>query len=282
MKTYVLTTIIVLTSIASCHIFEAESTNDSDILASVGTKDLFLNELENVIHPAVNANDSAALASAFIDQWIRDQLLMQEASRFFSSDFEIEKLVDDYRDKLVKFNFENKIIEERFDTAISSTQMEEFYNTNKEQFILDQPIVRCIYANFDDETNDLNEFRRNFNSDDWASSISFIEQNAQDYRVDSDDWHTWTEIEQLGDPFSISRAKQLRTQEKKVDNSELFLKVIEFRDVNEISPLEFIVSRLKLMILHQRKQVIIENFKQELYNKAIDNNTIKIRHNAKT
>ena len=267
--------------IVACQMMEKSSTENNDVLASVGTKVLYLSELENVIHPSVNASDSAALASAFIDQWIRDQLLMQEASRFFSSDFEIEKLVDDYRDKLVKFNFETKILEERYDTNITQSQIEEFYNDNKEQFILDLPIVRCIYASFGDNTSELNQFRRDFNSDEWPSSISFIEENAQEYRASSDTWYKWSDVESWGS-FSLSRAKQLRVQEKKVDNSELFLKVIEFRDVNEISPLEFIVARMKLMILHQRKQNILENFKQELYDQGIEKNTIKINQNAKT
>ena len=47
-------------------------------------------------------------------------------------------------------------------------------------------------------------------------------------------------------------------------------------DKGEISPLEYIRPQLNRMYLHKRKQKVIENYKQELYEKALNNNIIKI------
>ena len=59
-------------------------------------------------------------------------------------------------------------------------------------------------------------------------------------------------------------------------NYQYFLKVIESRDEGEISPLSYVEERLRQMMLHQRKQIIIEEYKQELYERALNNNVIKI------
>ena len=71
-----------------------------DILVQIDAKKLYSSEIENMIHDNVSEYDSVAIANAYIDNWVKDQLLIREAEKYMSSDFEIEALVDDYRSKM--------------------------------------------------------------------------------------------------------------------------------------------------------------------------------------
>ncbi len=247
------------------------------IIASVENRKLYQKELEQVIHPASSTKDSAAIANAYIDQWVRDQLLMKEASRYFASDFEIEKLVDDYREKLIKFNFEQKIIEDRFDTTVTSQQFSKFYDLHKEQFVLKEGVYRVQMVQIPRKTKNIDNFYRDWRSDEAEAVAKYIEQNAVQQALDEKRWYTWPQIESWCEGFNEGRAQKPGTQRIRQDDIECFLKVLEYRGEKEISPLLFIQDQLKQMILHHRKQEIIENYKSELYNKAIDHNIIKIK-----
>ena len=75
--------------------------NEEDsIVARVHDRILSLSTLNQVIHSNTKPEDSTAMANAYVEQWTRDQLVMQEASRLFSADTEVERLVNNYKESL--------------------------------------------------------------------------------------------------------------------------------------------------------------------------------------
>lgn len=269
--------LVLLVAASSCKKNDESFQKDSTIVAMVNNRKLYMSELDNIIHPAISQKDSTALANSYIDQWVRDQLLMQEASKFFSTDFEIEKLVDDYREKLIKFNFEEKIIAERFDTLVTDNELSEFYEKNKEQFVLNQPLFRCYYAKVPDTAKKIDNFYRSWRKNDTEVVDEYLSKNSIEWALDEKRWYTWPQIENWSDQFSLSSAKSAVDQHISDGDFEYFLKVLEYRAEKEISPLPFIKDQLVQMILHKRKQNIIEGYKTELYDKAIQADQIKLK-----
>lgn len=269
--------LVLLVAASSCKKNDESFQKDSTIVAMVNNRKLYMSELDNIIHPAISQKDSTALANSYIDQWVRDQLLMQEASKFFSTDFEIEKLVDDYREKLIKFNFEEKIIAERFDTLVTDNELSGFYEKNKEQFVLNQPLFRCYYAKVPDTAKKIDNFYRSWRKNDTEVMDEYLSKNSIERALDEKRWYTWPQIENWSDQFSLSSAKSAVDQHISDGDFEYFLKVLEYRAEKEISPLPFIKDQLVQMILHKRKQNIIEGYKTELYDKAIQADQIKLK-----
>ena len=248
---------------------------DDKILASVDSRILYESDLKQIIHPNSNNQDSQALATAFIDQWIMDQLMTREAARHFSSDFEIEALVDDYREKLLKYNLEEKIIDMRFDTSISNAELEGFYDDMKEQFYLKDDIYRCIFARFERSENDLSEFVEAWEEGDDALILQFISDEAVDYEIDTTRWHDMNTLNAWYSAWSESKINSLDGQRQRDEEYEYFLKVTDKMDKGSISPLQYVKPQLISMLMHRRKQEILERYKQELYNSALNRNLIK-------
>jgi hypothetical protein len=123
---------------------------------------------------------------------------------------------------------------------------------------------------------DLEKFRKLLRQDDIEAIKSYLDVNAEEKMMDDDKWYTWDEVQEWNEEWNLNRTKSSGYQWYTDDEYEYFLKVIEYRDEKEISPLPFVSKQLIQMILHKRKQDIIENYKSELYNKALENNQIKI------
>jgi hypothetical protein len=49
--------------------------------------------------------------------------------------------------------------------------------------------------------------------------------------------------------------------------------------VNDTIPLELIREKLSRVILHERKENVLEDYKQKLYEKAINSNIVKLEIN---
>lgn len=107
---------------------------DDKLLAQVYNKNLYLSELEGIVPEGVTKEDSALMVNAYVQRWIREQLLMYEAERNIPKDLDIDELVRNYRASLVRFNYEEQIIAQQLDSVISEPELKTFYENNKDQF----------------------------------------------------------------------------------------------------------------------------------------------------
>lgn len=254
----------------------AEKEDERPIIAEVNGRKLYADELQNLIHPSVNAYDSTGMANAYIDQWIKNQLMMSEASKFFTSDFEIERLVRDYREKLIVINLEEKVLEERYNTVIRSEDLLQFYDVNKEQFILDRPIFQIRSASLESDHPDYRMFRTAWRNNDVEGMLTLAESHSDILFQQDSVWHDSKEVLKFAPSLNPTDLRRLDNFELRDQNYQFFLKVLVRKDEGEISPLSYVEERLRRMMLHQRKQKIIEEYKQELYERALNNNVIKI------
>lgn len=58
----------------------------------------------------------------------------------------VDKLVEDYRSSLILNNYERLLMESQLDSTISDQDLIQFYEANKEQYILEKPIARIVFV----------------------------------------------------------------------------------------------------------------------------------------
>jgi len=64
-----------------------------------------------------------------------------------------------------------------------------------------------------------------------------------------------------------------------MDHIEYFFKVLDVRQKDDHIPIELITDKLKRLILHERKQEVIHDYKQNLYEKAMRQKIVKLQIN---
>ena len=127
---------------ASCQLVQRfrEGTSEllrGEVVARVGKHKLYQSELLSYIPAGVGPEDSAALATRYINAWAEDLLLLDMAQEQLSkADKDVKDELEEYRRTLLKYRYQQLYILQRLDTLITDEEIERYYNDNKDNKLL--------------------------------------------------------------------------------------------------------------------------------------------------
>ena len=129
MKIKVISGILCLLAMFSCQ--NAKNGNNDIVVATVYDKTLYQSDLQDVLYEGISVNDSIVRTKAFIDNWIRRQLLIRQAeSSIDEAELDFSKQVEDYRNSLIIYKYETILIEQNLDTVVSDEEIKRFIANN--------------------------------------------------------------------------------------------------------------------------------------------------------
>jgi len=100
-------------------------------VARVNEVYLFESDLKGIIPPGTSAKDSLMLTRSYIDSWIRKQLIVRQAMNNLSEDqLEFSKQLDNYKNSLIIYAYENTLVRQKLDTLVSDEEIENYYDAN--------------------------------------------------------------------------------------------------------------------------------------------------------
>ena len=256
---------------------KAIQTDEPDALVKVNDRILTRNEVESLIPKGTTSADSLLLAESFIKKWVKDELVLKIAERNLGDDKEtIDKLVDAYRRSLLRYRYQEKLIQEKLSNEIQESDVLTYYDTNKEKFVLDKNLIKGLFLKVPADAPNLSEVKTWYKSGNVAS-LEKIEkysiQNATIYEYFFDKWVDFDEIRnnipnQISNPESFLRTN--KTLEV-TDSSYCYL--LNIRQVllkGQVEPFEYAEPRIREILINQRKLDFIKEFEEELYNDALD------------
>lgn len=254
---------------------------DDTLLAEVHQQKLFLSKASRYIAPGANAADSLTQLRAYVDQWVREMVLLNEAEQRLPSDLAIDELLRDYRNSLIVSNFEKSFVETQLDTVIGDRELQNYYQRNREQYQLEQTIVRCHFVKLPREADSIQQFREWWDGDtpeEFEYVADFSNRWAEVYLLEDSTWYRVDEIEQLMPPGTLQSQNirpgtSLRFTD---DDYEYYLSVSESVKSREIAPLSYIRDQAVRFIMHKRKLEMLEEMKSSLYKKDLSEGHIKI------
>ena len=256
---------------------KAIQTDEPDALVKVNDRILTRNEVESLIPKGTTSADSLLLAESYIKKWVKDELVLKIAQRNLGSDKETtDKLVDAYRRSLLRYRYQEKLIQEKLSDEIQESDVLTYYDTNKAKFVLDKNLIKGLFLKVPADAPNLSEVKTWYKSGNVAS-LEKIEkysiQNAAIYEYFFDKWVDFDEIRnnipnQISNPESFLRTN--KTLEV-TDSSYCYL--LNIRQVllkGQVEPFEYAEPRIREILINQRKLDFIKEFEEELYNDALD------------
>lgn len=263
--------------LASCTPAE-KTVEENDIeLAKVFSKKLFLSELEGMVPEGATPEDSTKIINAEVERWTRETLLMLEAEKNIPADLNIDELVRDYRMSLIRHNYEQFLVETQLDSVISEQEISEYYEKNKEQYQLQSSILRCFLIKVPKSAPNLNQLQTWWpgnNPDNFQKMKDYATQNADFYMLDRSTWYQQSDLKaQLPNGTNLNPNQNLNQSD---ENYLYFLTVLEKKSSKELAPLNYIQDQIKKVILHKRKMVLLDQRKEELYERETSKNNVKI------
>ncbi len=270
-------TFILFICCSSCRPAEKAPVENDVELAKVFNKTLFLSELEGMIPEGANAEDSIKIVNAEVERWVRESLIMQEAEKKISQDLNIDELVRDYRSSLIRHNYEQILVETQLDSTISPEELNNYYEKNKEQYQLQSSIIRCFLIKVPKSAPNIAQIRawwKSDNKEDFQKMKDYAVQYASFYTLEDSIWYQIDDIKAQLPKGTLLTANQDLTQT--FGDFNYFLKILERKSQKEIAPLGYIQEQAKKVILHKRKMVLLDERKEELYDRETSKNNVKI------
>jgi len=277
--TIVLFCLVFLTSCDLFKIKEKESYG-SEIVAIINTDKLFREDLLPILPKNVNRTDSLVLVKSYIQDWAVNKLLLKKAKNNSSLEAvnQIDALVKDYKESLLINNFKEQLVKQQLDTLISEEELEVFYMLNKENFKLNEELVKIKYLHLDNHIKDIKEFSSLFKSDDM-NDLEALEKQELSFKSHQFNDSIWMQLDNILLKLPFSKEKLLKKTKflQKQDSLGLYLVAIkEVLPRNSIAPLSYIAGTIRQMILHKRKIELIREIEKIIVKDATQNNDFKI------
>ncbi|MDY5969428.1 MAG: hypothetical protein SPJ13_05400 [Bacteroidales bacterium] len=252
-----------------------------DVVAKAYDNYLRMGDLESVVAKGMSSEDSAAVVSNYINQWLQQQVVLHKAEKNVSKDFKEE--LQAYKNSLITYEYERLVIGQMLDTSVSDEEVKSYYEKHRDDFILKTNIVRAIYVKVANDSPCLKDLKshmsRNPMSDDDLMEIQkMATKYGQDYRFDEETWIPFQNLQSFMPIETYNEVDFLRSNRHVVvsdDQSTYVLEILDYKVVDEVSPLEYEYGRIRTAILNSRKIDIIKNMQRELLRKAEENKDIE-------
>jgi hypothetical protein len=246
-------------------------------VARVNRAFLYKDELAGIVPIGATQEDSTVRMEAYINSWIRKQLLLQEAARKIDiNEAEVERKILDYRYSLIAYEYQAFYIKQNLDTAISAPEIEQYYKDNLDNFILKQNIVRATFIKVPKtapRTNKIKDLIFSTKEKDQDELKSYCLSFSTAYHLVDSTWMVFDELVKNSPlveiPNKIQFLKANPYYETSDDAYQYFLRVKEYRISDNISPLEFVRDDIRTIILNKRKVALAKQLEDEIYNTAI-------------
>ena len=256
---------------------QKQSIGQQDVLVKVDDRTLSLAELKAVLPARLSPADSLIWAESYIKQWVKNSLVYDVAMQNLSNEdkAEINQLVDAYRHSLIRYRYQEQLIEERLSANLSEEEKRAFYDNNRNEFVLDHNLIKGLFLKIPVDAPNLSDVKKWYRSS-AESEIEKIEkysvQNAAIYEYFYDKWISFDEVIATI-PVKITKEEDfLRTHSfiETADSSFCYLlNIKEYLLKGDIAPFDYANTQVVDMLVNQQKIQFLKNFEEELYNDAI-------------
>lgn len=268
--------------VVSCEYFQ--QSDDRKVVVRVNDSYLYEEDINALLNEDASPEDSAVIVSNYITRWATQQLLIDRAELNLpeSQQREFNDLVNNYRNELYTNAYTDAVVSRDLDTSLNREEIADYYEGNKENFILNEDLVKLRYINLAKNSNNLEDIKRKF--------IRFNEKDRQDltdmaiqfknYSMNDSVWvKTKTVYNKIG-PLSVEdRSRLLKKSNFMELQDSLNVYLVYVNDVlsrNEQAPLEYASATIREILLNKRKQALIKELEKDITKDAIKNNEFEI------
>ena len=255
--------------------------SEERLLVNLYDKELYLSEIKNAL-PA-EQSDSADFVQSYIDGWIKKQLLVAQAEMNLTEALkDVEYRINDYRNSLLIYAYQQELIKQNFDTVVSKEEIQSYYEENIADMELKENIFKGRYVRTSIDAPNLSVLKKVFRSvkeGDEEDLIEYCRQFASDYHLEDSQWVYFSKfVDKL--PVKVSNQPYYLSSNKYYtytsDSSKYFLFIAQYQIKGSVTPLVLMQEKIRKIILNRNKLLFLRQLEDDLYQNAIANNKIKI------
>ena len=266
----------------SCKLFR-KTTDKKNAIARAFEFYLYPEDLQGIVPSGTSKQDSLTVTNNFIRNWIRHKIVLHKAEENLDNEKkDVEKQLTEYRNSLITYAYEKALVEQKLDTIISSSEIEQFYDANQNNFELKDNIIKVIYLKLNKTSPKIEKVRQWYKSDNSKERnllAEYCHQYALNYYLDENVWLLFDDLlKEI--PIKTYDKEQFLQNNRNIeitDSSNVYLVSIKgFKIKKSVSPLSFEENNIRTMIINQRKLKLIEEMEQQTFDNAKQNGDFEV------
>lgn len=263
----------------SCKKSVLQSEND---LVRVGNKVLTRGELENFMPKDVYGADSALLVDAFIKNWVDNQLLYNVAQKNIPDLEDINRKVEQYKQDLIIHQYRMKLVNERLSEDLSDEEVSSYYEAHTSDLLLEEPLYKGLFLKVRKSSPNIASLRkwiRQVTPENLENIEKYVIKHSIGYKYSTDQWLKEAEIAPyVLDPLRLQEGKPVELSDGEF---YYFYNLTDMRKKGSAMPLGYAESFIRETLLKQKASDMLEEQKQELYDKAVSNKNVEFYYDKK-
>jgi len=279
----VLSSLTILALVLSCEgLFKNEPENTP--LARVGNQYLYEQDITSLLGSSLNDQDSASIVANYINNWAVKQLLFSKAQINLTEEqiADFERLVANYRIDLFTRAYKEALVLRGEDTTITKAELQQFYDEEKENFILKEKLVQLRFIELPKQFLNKEEVIERLKRFDQEDIVFLDSIGVQFKKLNFNDslWIPLVRVLQEIPP--LAKEDEDRTIKKSQffeleDSLAVYLgKIADVRNSNEIAPLSYIEPTIRQVLLNRRKLDFMRRLETEILDEAVKQNEFEI------
>ncbi len=274
---------------ASCDLVQMKAEeegvkNTAQPIARVNDNYLYATDLDGLLAGGVAPEDSINLMKAYVNNWVRKQLLIDEASSKIEFDeAEIQRKILDYRYSLIAYEYKFYYINQNLNREVTEEEIADYYNNNQDNFPLRQNIIRGRFIRLPNDsppTVNVRSLIYTTRKDRIEQLRNYCFNNALMYSLEDSVWINFDDIIKntpLAEvPNKVDFLKRTKYTESSDETSKYYLMIKEYKITDDIAPLEVVRDQIVDIIINKRKVELARNLEKEVYDKAVQRNAFEI------
>lgn len=253
------------------------SSGQDRLIARAENHYLYLSDIERNFETFDSEEDSLIMVSDFINNWARQKLLYEKSLVNLPEEkiSELTDLVNAYEYSLFMNAYREFVLKSTMDTLMTLSIIGSFYETNKQNFLIKEPVYRIRHISLPLDNVDRREITRRFKRFEvedvrFLDSLSF---QFSDYFLSDSIWLNQLEIrEQLHhlNQQELKRFLKKPDYYEVKDSLALYLfELVERSERGSVAPISYVENTIRDIVFNQRKLKFLRSFDNDILEDAI-------------
>lgn len=237
---------------------------NENVLVSFRDKFITRTELKKHILES-NFQDSALFTKQYINNWVEEQLLVEEAKSLASE--EIETKINRYRNSLLIEELKHTKMNDFSDTLISENEYKLFADSFQTLSILPYPLYKGVFFRLRGDTP-LKKIETLLHSTklNLKELHLFGVRYAESFILSDTSWLSGVYLKKkLGSDYAL-KLENSKTGFVKIPLEEeiIIASIKQYKEVGSVAPLEWSKKTIKSIIINKRKKEYFQNYLKQL------------------
>lgn len=245
-----------------------------DVLLMMGDSALTMQEVVSRIPIGISPSDSAAIFRKIISGWIEGMVLTDMAKDRLPDFEEIERKVDDYRNRLIVMSYLS-MMRSSSNHKVSEDSVRRFYDAHHKDMLAERPLVKGVLLKVPASASGLSEIKRCV----FTASSESLDELESKWATDALQYdyfeHTWVDWQTIAEqiPYRFFDPDAFVTSTKNFETSSggsvYLLHISEYLPSGSELPFEFAAPRITAILEKAKMSKYEEDLVASLVKRAL-------------